>query len=84
MHTRKAYETPRKEVVDLNAAVLEVTALTRSEAVKTGVTVSMELAAGLRFGAVFPNGSVGGGSSHLRSAWCDLPFSRARACGKVR
>ena len=28
---------PRKEVVDLNAAILEVTALTRSEAVKTGV-----------------------------------------------
>src|SRR6266481_8420821 len=32
---------PRKEVVDLNAAILEVTALTRSEAVKTGVTVDM-------------------------------------------
>jgi hypothetical protein len=30
---------PRKEVVDLNAAILEVTALTQSEAVKTGVTV---------------------------------------------
>ena len=44
MHTRKAYETPRKEVVDLNAAVLEVTALTRSEAVKTGVTVGTQLA----------------------------------------
>jgi hypothetical protein len=27
---------PRKEIVDLNAAILEVTALTRSEAVKTG------------------------------------------------
>jgi C4-dicarboxylate-specific signal transduction histidine kinase len=35
---------PRKEVVDLNAAILEVTALTRSEAVKTGVTVSTQLA----------------------------------------
>ncbi|MEH2486417.1 sensor histidine kinase [Bradyrhizobium sp. AZCC 2230] len=35
---------PRKEVVDLNAAILEVTALTRSEAVKTGVTVAMQLA----------------------------------------
>ena len=35
---------PRKEVVDLNAAILEVTALTRSEAVKTGVTVGTELA----------------------------------------
>jgi signal transduction histidine kinase len=35
---------PRKEVVDLNAAVLEVTALTRGEAVKTGVTVSTQLA----------------------------------------
>jgi signal transduction histidine kinase len=35
---------PRKEVVDLNAAVLEVTALTRSEAVKTGVTVGTQLA----------------------------------------
>jgi signal transduction histidine kinase len=34
----------RKEVVDLNAAILEVTALTRSEAVKTGVTVGMQLA----------------------------------------
>jgi signal transduction histidine kinase len=34
----------RKEVVDLNAAVLEVTALTRSEAVKTGVTVGTQLA----------------------------------------
>ncbi|SIO66326.1 His Kinase A (phospho-acceptor) domain-containing protein [Bradyrhizobium erythrophlei] len=38
---------PRKEVVDLNAAILEVTALTRSEAVKTGVTVSTQLAAEL-------------------------------------
>jgi signal transduction histidine kinase len=35
---------PRKEVVDLNAAILEVTALTRSQAVKTGVTVSTQLA----------------------------------------
>src|SRR5258707_4614361 len=35
---------PRKEVVDLNAAILEVTALTRSEAVRTGVTVGSQLA----------------------------------------
>jgi signal transduction histidine kinase len=35
---------PRKVVVDLNAAILEVTALTRSEAVKTGVTVGTQLA----------------------------------------
>jgi signal transduction histidine kinase len=35
---------PRKEVVDLNAAILEVTALTRSEAVKTSVTVTTQLA----------------------------------------
>jgi signal transduction histidine kinase len=35
---------PRKEVVDLNATILEVTALTRSEAVKTGVTVGTQLA----------------------------------------
>src|SRR5580700_3541163 len=35
---------PRKEVVDLNAAVMEVTALTRSEAIKTGVTVGTQLA----------------------------------------
>jgi signal transduction histidine kinase len=35
---------PRKEVVDLNAAILEVTALTRGESVKTGVTVSTQLA----------------------------------------
>ena len=35
---------PRKEVVDLNAASLEVTALTRSEAVKTGVAVDTLLA----------------------------------------
>jgi hypothetical protein len=35
---------PRKEVVDLNAAILEVTALIRSEAVKTGITVGMQLA----------------------------------------
>jgi signal transduction histidine kinase len=35
---------PRKEVVDLNAAILEVTALTRSEAVKTRVTVGTQLA----------------------------------------
>jgi|SRR5580704_8890996 len=34
----------RKEVVDLNATILEVTALARSEAVKTGVTVGMQLA----------------------------------------
>jgi signal transduction histidine kinase len=37
----------RMEVVDLNAAILEVTALTHSEAVKTGVTVSTQLAAEL-------------------------------------
>jgi signal transduction histidine kinase len=35
---------PRKEVVDLNAAVLEVTALTQSEAVKSGVTLGTQLA----------------------------------------
>jgi C4-dicarboxylate-specific signal transduction histidine kinase len=35
---------PRKEVVDLNATILEVTALTQSEAVKTGVTVGTQLA----------------------------------------
>ena len=35
---------PRKQVVDLNAAILEVTALTRSEALKTGVTVGTQLA----------------------------------------
>jgi C4-dicarboxylate-specific signal transduction histidine kinase len=35
---------PRKEVVDLNATILEVTALTQSEAVKTGVTVATQLA----------------------------------------
>ena len=35
---------PRREVVDLNAAILEVTALTRSEAVKSGVTVGTQLA----------------------------------------
>src|SRR5882762_8463165 len=35
---------PRKEVVDLNAAILEVTALARSEAVKIGVTVGSQLA----------------------------------------
>jgi C4-dicarboxylate-specific signal transduction histidine kinase len=38
---------PRKEIVDLNAAILEVTALTHSEAVKTGVTVGTQLAGGL-------------------------------------
>jgi C4-dicarboxylate-specific signal transduction histidine kinase len=38
---------PRKEVIDLNAAILEVTALTYSEAVKTGVTVGRQLADGL-------------------------------------
>jgi signal transduction histidine kinase len=38
---------PQKEVVDLNAAILEVTALTRSEAVKTGVTVGTQLAGAL-------------------------------------
>jgi signal transduction histidine kinase len=35
---------PRKDVVDLNDAIVEVTALTRSEAVKTGVAVSTQLA----------------------------------------
>jgi signal transduction histidine kinase len=35
---------PRKEVVDLNAAILEVTALTHGEALKTGVTVATQLA----------------------------------------
>ena len=35
---------PRKEVVDLNAAILEVTALTHGEALKTGVSVGTQLA----------------------------------------
>jgi signal transduction histidine kinase len=35
---------PRKEVIDLNAAILEVTALTRGEAVRSGVTVGTLLA----------------------------------------
>jgi signal transduction histidine kinase len=35
---------PRKEVIDLNAAILGVTALTHGEAVKTGVTVATQLA----------------------------------------
>jgi signal transduction histidine kinase len=35
---------PRKEVVDVNAAILEVTALTHSEAVRTGVKVVTQLA----------------------------------------
>ena len=35
---------PRKEVVDLNAAILEVTAIIHSEALKTGVTVGTQLA----------------------------------------
>ena len=34
----------RKEVIDLNAAILEVITLTHSEAVKTGVTVGTQLA----------------------------------------
>jgi len=38
---------PRKEVVDLNAAILEVTALTHGEAIKTGVTVGTQLASEL-------------------------------------
>src|SRR5258706_902142 len=38
---------PRKEVVDLNAAILEVAALTRGEAVRTGVTVGTQLAGAL-------------------------------------
>jgi C4-dicarboxylate-specific signal transduction histidine kinase len=38
---------PRKEAVDLNAAILEVTALTNSEAVKSGVRVGTQLAAEL-------------------------------------
>ena len=39
---------PRKEVIDLNAAILEVTALTHSEAVKTGVTVGTQWRANCR------------------------------------
>jgi signal transduction histidine kinase len=35
---------PRKEVLDLNEAILEVITLTHSEAIKTGVTVRAELA----------------------------------------
>jgi C4-dicarboxylate-specific signal transduction histidine kinase len=35
---------PRKETLDLNVAILEVTALTRSEAIKTGVTMGTQLA----------------------------------------
>jgi C4-dicarboxylate-specific signal transduction histidine kinase len=44
-HIKKA--PAGKEVVDLNAAILEVTALTHSETVKTGVTVGTQLAAEL-------------------------------------
>jgi signal transduction histidine kinase len=40
-------DPPRMEVVDFNAAILEVTALTRSEAVKAGVTVGTQLASEL-------------------------------------
>jgi signal transduction histidine kinase len=36
---------PRKEVIDLNAAILEVTALTRSEAIRSGVAVGTQLTA---------------------------------------
>jgi PAS domain S-box-containing protein len=35
---------PQREVVDLNAAILEVTALSHSESLKAGVTVSTQLA----------------------------------------
>src|SRR5258708_9238480 len=35
---------PRKEILDLNEAILEVIALTHSEAVKTGVTARTQLA----------------------------------------
>jgi signal transduction histidine kinase len=35
---------PQREVIDFNAAILEVTALTHGEAVKTGVTVGTQLA----------------------------------------
>ena len=38
---------PRKEVVDLNAAILEVIALIRGEAVKSGVTLGAQLAGDL-------------------------------------
>ena len=37
----------RKEVVDVNAAILEATALTRSEAIKTGVRVGTQMAGDL-------------------------------------
>ena len=39
-----AKTAPRKEAFDLNEAILEVTALTHSEAVKNGVTVGTQLA----------------------------------------
>jgi C4-dicarboxylate-specific signal transduction histidine kinase len=38
---------PRNEVLDLNEAIVEVTALTHSEALKTGVTVRTQLAPSL-------------------------------------
>jgi signal transduction histidine kinase len=38
---------PRNEVLDLNEAILEVTALTHSEALNTGVTVRTQLAPSL-------------------------------------
>jgi signal transduction histidine kinase len=41
------HNAPRAEVVDLNEAIAEVIALTYSEAVKAGVTVSTRLAPGL-------------------------------------
>jgi hypothetical protein len=41
------FERNGKEVVDLNAAILEVTALIQSEAVKSGVTLGTQLAGDL-------------------------------------
>jgi C4-dicarboxylate-specific signal transduction histidine kinase len=40
-------KAPRKEVMDINEAIVEVTALTHGEAVKNGVTVRHHLAPGL-------------------------------------
>jgi len=40
-------QAPQKELLDLNAAILEVTALTQGEAVKNGVTIRTQLASDL-------------------------------------
>ncbi len=67
---------PRKDGVDINEAIREVIELTRGEAVKTGVSVQMELVEGLPL--------VHGDRVQLQQVMLNLIINAVEAMGSVR